>query len=129
VEPYRSVLFNVEASVRTNADFLPERVLRMVEESLRARFSFEARSFGQPVFLSEVISVIQEVPGVVAVDVGSLYRECEPDDGDSGDVADLGDQCKPGETNPRLDARGPQVGVAAELLTLNPAPLFLEEMA
>jgi predicted phage baseplate assembly protein len=112
VEPYRPALFNVRASVKVDADFLPERVLAAVEGSLRTRFSFEARSFGEPVALSEVISVIQEVPGVVAVDVNAFYREGEP-----------------ALLNPRLDARGPQVGVSgAELLTLNPAPLNIEEM-
>lgn len=112
VEPYRPALFNVRASAKVDADFLPERVLAAVEGSLRARFSFEARSFGETVALSEVISVIQEVPGVVAVDVNAFYRE--------GELTQL---------TPRLDARGPQVGVSgAELLTLNPAPLNIEEM-
>ena len=124
VEPYRPALFNVDARVKVDADFLPEKVLAAVEESLRARFSFEARSFGQSVALSEVIAVVQEVPGAVAVDMNKFYRDCEP-----RDAAVLGSQCTPEKLSPRLDARGPQVGVsAAELLTLSPAPLDLEEM-
>lgn len=112
VEPHRPALFNVKASVKVNADFLPEKVLAAVEESLRSRLSFEARSFGEAVALSEVIAVIQEVPGVVAVDVNAFHREDEPD-----------------ELNPRLDAKGPQVGVAgAELLMLDPAPISLGVM-
>src|SRR5215212_601865 len=113
VEPYRPALFNVRADVEVNADFLPEKVLAAVEESLRARFSFEARSFGQPVALSEVIAVIQEVPGVVAVNVNAFHhREGEPD-----------------ELSSRLDPKGPQVDVSgAELLTLDPAPIPLKEM-
>lgn len=124
VEPYRSALFNVEARVKVDADFLPEKVLAAVEESLRARFSFEARAFGQSVALSEVISVVQGVPGVAAADMNKFYRDCVPQD-----AAVLGSQCTPEKLSPRLGARGPQVGVsAAELLTLNPLPLGLKEM-
>ena len=36
-------------------------------------FSFDARSFGQPVALSEVEAVIQNVPGVAFVDLDALY--------------------------------------------------------
>lgn len=123
VEPYRPVRFRVEANVEVDADFLPEKVLAAVEGALRARFSFEARSFGQPVALSEVVAVAQEVPGVVAVDVNALYRECERED-----VEDLGRQCTPGDLNPRLDARAARSDRAAELLMLNPDPLGLGEM-
>ena len=125
VEPFRPVLFHVAASVKVDADFLPERVLTAVEATLRERFSFEARSFGQSVALSEIAAVAQGVPGVVAVDIDSFYRECK----EAGDTAVLKSQCVPGESNARLDARGPQVGVGgAELLTLNPAPLSLRVM-
>ena len=124
VKPYQAAMFNVRARVKVDADFLPEKVLAAVEESLRARFSFEARSFGQPVALSEVIAVVQEVAGVVAVDVNDFYRECAPEY-----IEVLGNQCTPGALNPRLDARGPLASVSgAELLTLNSVPLGLEEM-
>lgn len=126
VEPFRPVFFDVAGSIRVDADFLPEKVLAAVEAALRARFSFEARSFGQPVALSEVVAATQWVPGVVAVDVDSFFRECNG----AGDADLLGDQCVPSENNTRLDARGPQVGVGgAELLTLNPAPLSLGVMS
>jgi hypothetical protein len=41
---------------------------------LRAYFSFDTRQFAQPVFLSEVIEVMQNVAGVIAVQVTALYR-------------------------------------------------------
>ena len=40
---------------------------------LRAGFGFEARAFGQPVALSDVIAALQSV-GVIAVDVDMLLR-------------------------------------------------------
>ena len=77
VESFRPVLFDVEANVRVDADLLPERVLAAVETMLRARFSFGARSFGQSVALSEVVAVVQGVPGVVAVDVNAFDFEVD----------------------------------------------------
>jgi hypothetical protein len=127
VEPFRPALFHMEAGVKVHDDFLPERVLPAVEESLRARFSFEARSFGESVALSEVIAVVQEVPGVVAVDVNAFYRE-------PGDDIVPAIQRTPARLNPRLDATGPQVDASgseplgAELLMLDPGPLGLGEM-
>ena len=89
-----------------------------VETSLRDSFSFDARDFGQPVSQSEVIAVIQSVPGVTAVDLDKLYRS----------------EALPAEQvlNDRLFADPPQPGSetpAAELLTLDPSPLDGLEVA
>jgi predicted phage baseplate assembly protein len=100
VEEHREALFVVSARVEGEADRLPERVLATVEESLRERFGFEVRSFGQSVELSEVVAAIQNVPGVVAVDVDELYREDEER-----------------ALRPRLEAAVPSAD-AAELLVL-----------
>ena len=85
-------------------------------DSLRDTFSFGKRQFGQPVNLSEVIALVQAVEGVVAVDIDSLYR--------TGETVKL---------NSRLEAELPHGGDpvslgAAELLTLDPAPIDLEVM-
>ena len=112
---YRPVLFRIEAAVKVDPDYLPERVLPAVEQALRSAFSFDARTFGQHVADSEVIEVMQAVPGVVAVDVEKLYRPPATDG------------CEP-----RLWAQVPQPGdttlLGAELLTLDPRPLDLEQM-
>jgi hypothetical protein len=115
IEPYTPRLFRLKAKVKVLPEYLPEKVLPVIEQKLRERFSFDARSFGQTVALSEVVAVMQNVEGVVAVDVDKLYR------------AD-----KPETLNARLEAALPQAGgeplVAAELLTLDPRPLNLEVM-
>lgn len=113
VKSYRGVTFQVVADVKLDPDYIQEKVLAAIETALRDAFSFDARAFGQPVTLSEVVAVIQNVAGVVAVDVNQLYRA---------------DRAATRETF--LPADSPQVGagpnvLAAELLTLDPGPLEL----
>jgi len=72
--------------IAVNADILaPDAdqpsVLVAVEGALRSAFSFEARSFGQDVALSEVMATIQAVPGVTAVDIGQFFRTDNPNGG------------------------------------------------
>jgi predicted phage baseplate assembly protein len=112
VGSYVPAFLRLAAAVKVDPDYAAPKVLAAVEQQLRESFSFEARQFGQAVNLSEAISAMHRVRGVVAVDVNGFFR---------------------GETpgvNARVDARGPrQRGgelVAAELLTLDPRPLDLE---
>ena len=116
VESYTPRLFRIIARVKVKQpDYLPEKVLPVVEQKLRDEFSFDARRFGQPVALSEVVKVMQSVEGVVAVDVDKLFRTDKDE-----------------KLNLRLDAELPRAGseqtLAAELLTLDPRPLNLEVM-
>ena len=53
----------------------PETCWAAVAAALQARYGFEARDFGQPVALSDVMAAIQATAGVVAVDVDLLHRE------------------------------------------------------
>ncbi len=99
------------ARSRSIPDYETEKVLAAASDALREAFSFANRQFGQPVVLSEVIALLQAVAGVVAVDLDSLYR--------TGHLKKL---------NARLEADLPNGGDpaslgAAELLTLDPAPL------
>ncbi len=111
VKTYQKVLFRLAAKIKVDSDYLPEKVLNTVKQTLLDRFSFSARQLGQLVTQSEVIAVIQAIPGVVAVDLDQLYR--------------LGEAKK---LNPRLPAAVPKVGsestiTAAELLILDPNSL------
>jgi len=71
---YQKMAFNVRAKILVSVDMEFEAVKQDVEEALKAAFSFEKRDFGQAVTLSEVISLIQGVEGVEAVDIESLYQ-------------------------------------------------------
>lgn len=108
VKSYLRAFFRIKARVKVDPDYLPDKVLAAVWDSLRNQFSFDARAFGQGVALSEAIAIMQTVPGVVAVDVDKFYR--------FGEIEDW---------QPRLAAAVPQAGAegtvtAAELLTLDP---------
>jgi hypothetical protein len=116
IKTYRPVTFKLVADVKVDPDYLQEKVFAAVEAALRSGFSFAARAFGQPVTLSEVVSAIQNVAGVVAVDVNKLYRSDEPE-----------------ALKALLSAAAPRAGddqsvAAAELLTLDAAPLELGVM-
>ena len=116
VETYEHLLFRVRLKVSVEPDYVRETVLAGVETALRAAFSFEARGFGQSVFLSEVMAVAQGVAGVVFVDVDALYREGqtpgpEPEDRLTALPA-------------RIDGAG-QV-LRAQILTLSPVPVAPE---
>jgi predicted phage baseplate assembly protein len=115
VKSYQPRFFRLSARVKPDPDFLPDDVMARVEEQLRETYSFDARLFGQPVHLSEVIGVIQNVRGVVAVDVSEFYRS---------DLAV--------ERKTRIVAAFPLQGgdevFPAELLTLDARPLALEVM-
>ena len=116
IKSYRGVTFKLQANVKIDSDYIEANVLAAVEAALRDSFSFEARGFGQPVTLSEVFAVMQNVAGVVAVDINKLYRT---------DAAEL--------LNSFLAAFAPRAGddaavLSAELLTLDAEPLELGVM-
>jgi hypothetical protein len=154
VKSYRQALFRIGGSVKVDPDHQPERVLGAVEEALRSHFSFETRTFGQPVLLSEVIAVIHAVVGVVAVDLDKLNRTDAPAQTNlkrisfrklftgkpsfkRGSFRQLKFERKILEQltlKHRLLAEMPMTGAdgamaAAELLTLDPAPLALGVMS
>jgi predicted phage baseplate assembly protein len=109
VKSYRPAYFRIAANLKINPNFISDQVLETVRQKLQDQFSFDARNFGQGVALSEVIAVIQAVPGVTAVDVDQFYR--------------VGDS--PTRPHPRLSAAVSQRRTdgtveAAELLTLDP---------
>lgn len=141
IKSYRRALFRVAARIKVDPDHQPEKVLAEVEQSLRTQFSFDAREFGQPVILSEVIAIMQAVPGVEAVDVDRLYRTEEMGGWKSrftlsvfaAQMRRLYSWIPAQRLSPLLPADIPEVRedgevMAAELLTLDPAPLEIGVM-
>jgi predicted phage baseplate assembly protein len=116
VASYQAVYFQLSGSISKDPVFLAADISAAVEAALRDHFSFDNRQFGQGVAYSEVVAVIQDVAGVVAVNVTQLYI--------TGDI--------PATAPPsQLSASVPQPGTGtdnafpAQLLTLDPRPLNL----
>jgi predicted phage baseplate assembly protein len=112
VKSYRQALFQIHGTVTIHSQHVIDTVMAVVTADLSARYAFDARSFGQPVALSEVIAAIQAVSGVVAVDIDKFYRTNAPTPA----------------IQPRLIADRPAMGadgvvVAAELLLLDTTSL------
>jgi hypothetical protein len=72
--------FNVEAKIIVSGDREFDDAKAAVKDVLKEAFSFESRDFGQAVTISEVVSVIQGVEEVQAVDIEYLYEHTAEDD-------------------------------------------------
>jgi predicted phage baseplate assembly protein len=81
------VLLIMKARVRVLPDYDWEKVAPKVRAALLHAFSFQRRELGQDVLASEVISVIQQVPGVDYVDLDLLEGVSESDAEDPGQLA------------------------------------------
>lgn len=120
VQTYIPAFFQVSAKIKIDPDYAAssDKVLAAIDAALRAAYSFDTRQFGEPVQLSPLIALIQNVAGVIAVDLDALFR--------TGDT--------PAPHPPaRLLAAFPQAGAdgtisAAELLALDPRPVNLSVM-
>jgi hypothetical protein len=116
VLPGTTETFRVALKVAVDPAYDSDTVLGGVEAALRAAYSFDARTFVEPVFLSEIDAAAHAVAGVLAVDVDRLYTGSTPSRSD------------------RLLAQQPAVGaggsaIAAGLLLLDEAPIdWLEVM-
>lgn len=72
---YVPVLFEISANVRVDGvNYDPTEVLGRVWQSLSDAFSFANRDIGQGVAQSEVIEVIQQSTGVIAVELTAFQR-------------------------------------------------------
>ncbi|MDB5034135.1 MAG: hypothetical protein JWQ98_1376 [Chlorobi bacterium] len=72
VETRQLLLLVIGATVRVHPDYQWESVEPKIRAALLDAFSFGRRELGQDVLLSEVISTIQRIDGVVYVDVDAL---------------------------------------------------------
>jgi hypothetical protein len=116
VESYDHLLFHVHLRVKVDPDYVKETVLARVEAALRNTFAFDARDFGQSVFLSEVMAVAQRAEGVVYVDIDSLT---------AGQTdATLTEEGRLTAQPARIDGTG--TVLRAEILTLSPEPVVPE---
>ena len=65
--------FSITAKIKVSEGMLSDKVLMSIKNVILDTFSFEKRQFGQPVTLSEVVTLIQNVQGVIFVDLDELH--------------------------------------------------------
>jgi len=82
VEMSELMLLLLVASIHILPDYQWESVEPRIRQRLLDTFSFERRELGQAVFLSEVISTVQQVPGIAYVDVDILDTVSETEAAD-----------------------------------------------
>jgi predicted phage baseplate assembly protein len=123
--PYVPRSFRFAATVRTDADRVRSDVLADASARLAAAFSFSARDLGQPVSASDVLSVIQATPGVVAATITAMWvfdpSSAEADVASGPPATALGVQLLPAAA----PSPGADIGtlVGAELIVLDSAPI------
>jgi hypothetical protein len=111
VAPHVPVLFTFAAAVAIDTTtYDPSAVLEQAWQAVSAAFAFSQRELGQGVAASEIIEVIQGVPGVLAARLTGLQR--------SGDPATAGTVLRAAGPRP---PSGTQPALGAELLQLDPA--------
>ncbi|HUP60694.1 MAG TPA: hypothetical protein VNA69_09785 [Thermoanaerobaculia bacterium] len=110
VRTFRKVFFRLAATVKVAPDRLPDVVAAAIESTLRETYAFECRAFGQPVHASEVVALIQSVPGVLSVNLTKLATDLQPKAPLTAAI-------------PEGDLRTTENG--AELLLLDPRPIEL----
>lgn len=72
LESFRKVPITVQAMLEVDSAYVAEAVQQDAIAALKNHFAFENRALGQSVHLSDVYQALQEVEGVVAVDIDRL---------------------------------------------------------
>jgi hypothetical protein len=72
VSPHIALTFTLNARVAVDPDLIQANVFDAMKAALTAAFAFEVRGFGQGVSASEILAAMQNIPGVVAVDLETL---------------------------------------------------------
>ena len=107
VEVRELMLIVISANVRIDSDYQWDNVAPKIRSTLLDTFSFQHRGLGQDVVLSEVISALQNVPGVVYVDVDRLRGIPEKKTASNGTRQLLTpDEILVAAQKPKLDANG-----------------------
>ena len=123
VDMFRSFVFFVTATVRIDPAYRWEDIEAALRAALTEAFGFEARAFGQPVTAADVVQVMHDEDGVMAVDLDALYKTA-PDA--AAPTGSLFNAVLPSQTA-HFDAVSGTLA-PAELLQIQPLGITLTEM-
>lgn len=76
VDSFQRLFFDMKARVWIEPDHSARvaEIEALAKSALADEFAFDRREFGQPVAAAEVITLIQSIPGVFAVELEQLYQ-------------------------------------------------------
>lgn len=132
VESFERVLLVVNAKVNVLPEYLWEKVKEQMKTLLFDRLGFENRELGQSVTLSEVLSLMQSVPGVNYVDFDILDSVSEATLADANFGAKLSLKPRVNASLARLNPKKKNDILPAQLVFLSrdaADTLILEEVA
>src|SRR5260370_17024508 len=76
VASYSPILFEIGASIRVDrTDYDPTLVLANVWQALSTAFPFANRSLPQPASHTDIIKIIPQIPGVIALELSAFNRQ------------------------------------------------------
>ncbi|HEU4768185.1 MAG TPA: putative baseplate assembly protein, partial [Pyrinomonadaceae bacterium] len=130
VESFERVLLVVSAKVNVLPEYLWEKVKDQMRALLLDKLGFENRELGQSVMLSEVVSLMQSVPGVNYVDFDVLDSVSEATLGDPNFGSKLSLKPRVNASLARMNADRTDI-LPAQLIFLSPDAvdtLILEEV-
>jgi predicted phage baseplate assembly protein len=110
----------LQASVKVSADYPWESMAPTLRDALLDAFRFERRSLGQSAFLSEVLDVLQRVPGVEFIDADKFGSLSESDLTPSGIGKAIGDLTRRDEVIAEPARNGKKGIDAAEIVYFTP---------
>jgi predicted phage baseplate assembly protein len=79
VQGHKQRAFSLSAGMFIDQRYVHEEVIAQAKRALLEAFAFEKRNFGQPVTAAEVMTIIQAVPGVIAVDLDKFKLDHVPE--------------------------------------------------
>jgi len=88
VRTYRPVPLQVQAAIFVDPGYVSDDVLAEAQAALDSYFSFDNLQFGQPIHLSNVYAALQQVAGIVGVDMVTLQYKDPTDAISHGATAD-----------------------------------------
>lgn len=114
--------FHLKASLLIDDAYLWKDVEATVQKAIKTTFAFEKRNFAQPVTAAEIIDLIHDQKGIIAVDLDELHLVDE----DGNPVGELLSSVLSAETA-RWNTAETAI-LPAELLIVNPGGIELSKM-
>jgi hypothetical protein len=123
--------FSLSAGLIIDSRYVVDDVIAQATSALLAAFAFEKRTFGQPVTAAEIVTTIQAVSGVIAVDLDQLTLDPVVQTG--GGALTVTTPSSPAQPPAILTANQVQVNLTtgqiqlAELLLINTRGISLKQ--